>query len=132
MAGVCRQGYFVSCEGASEEITRPHRGREMSRISAIDAGFEPSEYGKSVGDVLCSGPSHVDDITWIPARSTRMAFSSAAWRITHALIVVNQDSYTVIWSLHGFNGCNGSSDRASNFRNHDATPSDFALARASA
>ena len=125
----------MSCEGVSEEITRPHRGREMSRISAIDAGFEPSEYGKSVGDVLCSGPSHVDDITWILARSTRMAFSRAAWRITHALIVVNQDSCTVIWSLHGFNGCNGcngSSDRASNFRNHDATPSDFALARASA
>jgi hypothetical protein len=49
MAGVCRQGYFVSCEGASEKITRPHGGREESRISAIDAGFEPAFGVRQIG-----------------------------------------------------------------------------------
>jgi hypothetical protein len=44
----------------------------MSRISAIDAGFEASEYGKSksVGDMLCSKPSHVDDAISVSGRKT--------------------------------------------------------------
>jgi len=63
MAVVCRQRYFVSCQGASEKITRPHGGREMSRISAIDAGFEASEYGRSVRDMLCLEPRCSDTVT---------------------------------------------------------------------
>lgn len=63
MAVVCRQRYFVSCQGASEKITRPHGGREMSRISAIDAGFEASEYGRSVRDMLCLEPRRSDTVT---------------------------------------------------------------------
>lgn len=48
----------MSCEGAREEITRPHGGK-MSGICARDAGFEASEYGKSGGEMLCLHPSHV-------------------------------------------------------------------------
>jgi hypothetical protein len=45
----------------------------MSRISAIDAGFEASEYGKckSVGDMLCSEPGHVDDVISVSGRETK-------------------------------------------------------------
>ena len=39
----------MSCEGASEKITRPHGGREESRISAIDAGFEPAFGVRQIG-----------------------------------------------------------------------------------
>jgi hypothetical protein len=129
MAVVCRQSYFVSCQGASEEITRPHGGREMSRISAIDAGFEASEYGRSVEDMLSSEPSHDDSATSVSGREREVTIRS----IMHSIYGTSLDAIVIVqtmsWRLHGLNGL---SDCARNFRNHDATPSDFVLALASA